>query len=242
MNGLELDGKLSGTRLIEGAFAEDETLTEVVLPDYIEDIGEVAFYGCVNLRRIVLPEGLKVIREEAFGESGLTEVRIPERTELICEKAFFSCEELARIEVPSARTVIGPDAFGFCPKLLEGYAACGYPENANPPEELLFTLLWCSCPERHTEETSARAKAFIRKNENLIMERIFKSGNTAAMSGLARQHLLRPENISRYVETANANRQTELVVLLLDAAERPAAAGQKQQGTVWDLAAGEFDL
>ena len=34
---------LKGTRLREGAFAEKEDLTEITLPDQIEDIGEVAF-------------------------------------------------------------------------------------------------------------------------------------------------------------------------------------------------------
>ncbi|MBR3354064.1 MAG: leucine-rich repeat domain-containing protein, partial [Oscillospiraceae bacterium] len=65
---------LKGTRLKEGAFAEKEDLTEIVLPDEIEDIGEVAFFGCTNLRHIKLPENLKTIREEAFGESGLESV------------------------------------------------------------------------------------------------------------------------------------------------------------------------
>ena len=219
---------LDGKRLREGAFAENEELTEVILPEDLEDIGEVAFFGCRSLKKIVLPPSLKIIREEAFGESGLLAVTIPEGAERICEKAFFSCENLRRIDVLPKKPVIEADAFGDCPRLLEGYVACGYPdrvdegwENARPdtPDVLLYTLLWCTCPERHLPETTRRAEEFIRKNEALIMERIIKANNTAAMSGLAERKLLKPENISKYVTAAGQMRQAELVALLISAAD-----------------------
>lgn len=209
---------LKGTRLREGAFAEKEDLTEITLPDQIEDIGEVAFFGCTNLKQIKLPRNLKIIREEAFGESGLESVVIPEGVQLICEKAFFSCRNLKRIDVLPQDIVIQEDAFGDCPYLLEGFVACGYPQKTNPPEELQYTLLWCTCPERHSKETSERAINYIRRNEALIMERIFKFNNAAALNGITKLGLLRSENINRYVEEAGRNHQTELVTLLLSAA------------------------
>ena len=217
------ESMMQGTRLTEGTFAENEEITGVLLPEGIEDIGEVAFFGCTKLREIRLPESLRVIREEAFGESGLESIVIPEGVRRICEKAFFSCHDLRRIEVLPEDPVIEVDAFGDCPKLLEGYVACGYPQKTNPPEELLYTLLWCTCPERHRKETSERASAFVRNNEGLIMERILKFGNSAALSGIVRLGLLRSENIAGYVEQANRNRQTELVTLLLSAARTAAS-------------------
>lgn len=217
------DSMMQGTRLTEGAFAENEEITGVLLPEGTEDIGEVAFFGCRNLREIRLPDSLKVIREEAFGESGLESVVIPEGVQRICEKAFFSCHDLRRIEVLPEDPVIEVDAFGDCPKLLEGYVACGYPQKTNPPEELLYTLLWCTCPERHRKETTERASGFVRDNEALIMERILKFNNTAALSGIVRMGLLKSGNIAGYVEQANRNRQTELVTLLLTAARATAS-------------------
>ena len=218
MKGSVTKRMLKGTRLKEGAFAEREDLTEIILPDEIEDIGEVAFYGCTNLKHITLPRSLKFIREEAFGASGLETIEIPEGVQLICEKAFFSCEELRRIDVLPKNVVIEVDAFGACPKLLEGFVARGYPQKTNPPEELQYTLLWCTCPERHSEETSERAKEFIRSYEALVMEHIMRFNNTAALSGISQLGLLKKENINRYVEEAGRNHQTELVTLLLAAA------------------------
>ena len=213
-----LKGKLSGTRLVEGAFAEDEELSEITLPKDLEDIGEVAFFGCGKLREIGLPMGLRTIREEAFGESGLIRVVIPETVEMVEEKAFFSCPELQRADVLSKDTVLGRDVFGDCPKLLEGYIACGYPKDPDPPEELLYTLLWCTCPERHSAETTAHAEKYVRDNEALIMERILKFNNVAAMSGIAERQLLKPENIGQYVEMAGRMKRTELVTLLVGCA------------------------
>lgn len=223
-------GLISDGRLIEGAYAQNETLTEIIIPEGVEDIGEVAFFGCSKLHTVYLPESLKIIREEAFGESGLETVIIPEGVEQIDEKAFFSCEALGRIEVKGKNTLIGEDAFGDCRNLLEGFIACGYPEICNPPEELLYTLLWCSCPERHTVKTCEHAVSYIRDNEALIMERIFKFNNTAAMNGISRLKLLKQENINGYVTTANENKQTEIVSLLL------AAKGKDTDNT------GEFEL
>ena len=224
------DGLIADGRLTEGAYAENEDITEVVIPEGTKDIGEVAFFGCSALRTVSLPKSLRIIREEAFGESGLEKVRIPEETERICEKAFFSCQELKSIDVPGKNTIIETDAFGDCPKLTEGFVAAGYPEEYTFWEELLYTLLWCTCPERHNDETNEHAIKYIRENEKLVMERIIKTNNSAALSGISKLKLLRQENIPSYITAANENKQTELVTLLLAAAE------QKGADT------GEFDL
>ena len=210
-------------RIEPGAYAQNEEITHMDIPEGIEDIGEVAFFGCINLKSVKLPQTLKYIREEAFGESGLEKVIIPKSLERIDEKAFFSCPDLKYIEIPNEKTFIGPDAFGDCRNLLEGYVAAGYPQVCNPPEELLYTLLWCTCPNRHNEKTRQHAETFIKENEALIMERILKFNNTAALSGLVSEKLLRHENIGKYLEEANVRKETEAVALLLEAGNRETA-------------------
>ncbi len=222
----EVQSLISDGRLMEGAFAQNHSLEEIVIPEGVTDIGEVAFFGCINLKKVILPQSLKTIREEAFGESGIAEVVIPAGVELIEEKAFFSCHQLRRIEVPGEQIKINTDAFGDCPLLLEGYVACGYPQKFNPPEELQYTLLWCTCPQRHGKEVGDHARSFISSNEELIMEKILKSNNVAALSGLSGLKLLRQENIGKYVAAANENNQTELVALLLAAAGRGIDTGE----------------
>ena len=206
--------KIIDGRIIEGSFAEDLSITSVIIPEGITDIGEIAFYGCANLREVVFPSSLRFIREEAFGDSAITEVILPSGLEFIEEKAFFSCEELRKVEVPGHSTVIGSDAFGCCDNLHEGYVACGYPENTRHHEELQYTLLWCSCPNRHTAETSKRAEDFIHRYEDLIMEWIIKHNNVPAMNGIAGRDLLRG-NIGSYITESNLAGTNEITALLM---------------------------
>ena len=210
-----IDGSLiKDGRITEGACMQDESLVSVVIPEGVADIGEAAFYGCTNLRRVVFPESLRIIREEAFGDTGLEEALLPSGLELIEDDAFFSCEALRRIEVPGRDTVIGKDAFGCCDNLLEGYIAAGYPEGIRHHEELQYTLLWCSCPERHSADTCARAEAFIRKYEELIMEWVIRYNNIPAMSGIARRGLLSGDT-DRYIKAANQAGRSEITALLM---------------------------
>ena len=206
--------KIINGRIIEGSFAEDLSITSVIIPEGVTDIGEIAFYGCANLKEVVFPSSLRFIREEAFGDSAITEAILPAGLELIEEKAFFSCESLRRAEVPGLSTVIGSDAFGCCDRLHEGYIACGYPENTRHHEELQYTLLWCSCPERHSAETAKRAGDFIHRYEDLIMEWIIKHNNVPAMNGIAGRDLLRG-NIGSYITESNLAGTNEITALLM---------------------------
>ena len=206
--------KIINGRIIEGSFAEDLSNTSVIIPEGVTDIGEIAFYGCANLKEVVFPSSLRFIREEAFGDSAITEAILPAGLELIEEKAFFSCESLRRAEVPGLSTVIGSDAFGCCDRLHEGYSACGYPEKTRHHEELQYTLLWCSCPERHSAETAKRAEDFIHRYEDLIMEWIIKHNNVPAMNGIAGRDLLRG-NIGSYITESNLAGTNEITALLM---------------------------
>ena len=206
--------KIVNGRIIEGSYAEDPDITSVIIPEGITDIGEIAFYGCTNLKEVIFPSSLRYIREEAFGESAITEAILPDGLELIEEKAFFSCESLRKIEVPGHSTVIGSDAFGCCDNLHEGYIACCYPEKTRHHEELQYTLLWCSCPERHTPRASERAEDFIHRYEELIMEWIIKNNNIPAMSGIAGRDLLRG-NIGSYITESNLAGTNEITALLM---------------------------
>lgn len=201
-------------RLTEGSYAQDETLTSIVIPEGVTDIGEIAFYGCSHLREIVFPQSLKFIREEAFGESLIEEAILPGGLELIDEKAFFNCPSLRRIEVPGPSTVIGRDAFGCCDSLIEGYIASGFPDDLRHHEALQYTLLWCSCPERHDAVTSARAAAFINQYEELIMEWIIRCNNIPAMNGISRLGLLHGD-INKYIIESNLAGTSEITALLM---------------------------
>lgn len=198
-------------------FAECPKLELAKLPPELETVGDGAFLNCVSLRSVVFPDTLTEIGALAYWGTGLEELSIPRGVTSIGEHAFWSCEELRHADVCGKDTVIGDNAFGSCYKLISGYIAPGYPPQSDPPSELLYTLLWCSCPEKHGAEVSCRAESYIKKNEALIMERIFKYNNIPALSGIVSRGLLKPENTEAYVRQAVDTGRPEMTALLLKA-------------------------
>lgn len=228
-----------GTReIISEQFMENSGVEKAVLPEGIEKIGAASFYLCENLREINIPssvktigegaflycsglesiklrEGLEEIENLAFQCTGLRSVTVPESVKYIGEEAFFDCRNLAQADVLGKDTVIDDDAFGSNYSLVRGYIAGGFPQKVSPGSELQYSLLWASCPEKHDDEICARAIRFIQNNEMLVMERIFKYNNTAAMNGISRYRLLDESKVDGYVKYANDNGFTELTALLI---------------------------
>mgnify|MGYP000716318525 FL=1 len=116
------------------------TLTEVTLPNTVDEIGYQAFFNCSNLTKVIIPEGVRKIGQAAFyGCSQLTSITIPStitnmdtafsgNTALshvtltngisnISNMAFKGCTGLTEIKVPISVEQIGPNAFNGCTNL-----------------------------------------------------------------------------------------------------------------------------
>lgn len=82
-------------------------------------IGSHAFWGCSELKSIVIPSGVKHIGDSAFSEcSGLESVVIPSGVVLISSRAFYNCSSLASITIPDTVAGIGKDSFEGCTSLI----------------------------------------------------------------------------------------------------------------------------
>ena len=77
------------------AFAQAESVRQVVLPDTITEIGFNAFYECRGLETINLPYGL----------------------ETIGSNSFFYCDQLRELDIPHSVLSIGNQAFAYCSAL-----------------------------------------------------------------------------------------------------------------------------
>ncbi len=209
------------------AFADCPRLRQINLPRSIKTIDDGAFIGCEALSDIALPDGLASIGSMAFQNAGLRQITVPASVTHIGEEAFFECPELVCADVLGEQAVIEKDAFGSNYQLVRGYIAPGYPAEHSPSAELLYTLLWCSCPDRHSPATSARAETFIRAQELLIMERILKANNVPALHTLVNRRLLDAGQIDTYLQQTLDAHQTELTALLL-AAKRDAGSNEEE--------------
>lgn len=128
------------TKIATWAFNECNTLTEVTLPNTVDEIGYQSFFKCSNLTNVTIPEGVKKIGQAAFyGCSQLTSITIPStitnmdtafsgNTALshvtltngiskISSNAFERCTGLTEVEIPASVDQICPFAFNGCTNL-----------------------------------------------------------------------------------------------------------------------------
>ena len=103
-----------------GAFWGEEKLLKIVLPDTITYIGENAFYCCENLNDFVLPDSVKEIGENSFYEcSNLNSITFPDSLENIESYAFSGCSNLTEIVFGKGLTRINSGTFGYCYELTD---------------------------------------------------------------------------------------------------------------------------
>ena len=89
---------------------------EYAIPDGCKEIGEQAFLGAKNLRRVIFPKGLDSIRRIAFRDcTGLTELELPEGLTEIGKFAFTDCTGLKKIVLPSTLEIVDRGAFSYEP-------------------------------------------------------------------------------------------------------------------------------
>ena len=162
----EVDG-LKVVRVAENAFKNSDDIDTIILPDTLEEIsanaflgssirriyipdsvkviGEYAFSECKNLESVILPNSLESIPENLCAESeGLTEVYIPGSVKEIGENAFVRCKQLKKVTLSEGLISIANSAFSQCVALEE----IRVPESATVLGEYIFSA--CGSLKRAT--------------------------------------------------------------------------------------------
>lgn len=109
----------SVTHMEEGAFYRCVTLESVILPNGIAKIESSAFSGCTALINVSIPGSMRTIGQGAFNNCiSLTEIVIPEGVDMIGYGAFFGCENLTSVTIPKSVYLFADDIFQNCPNLV----------------------------------------------------------------------------------------------------------------------------
>ena len=90
------DVTYSVTELGEEAFYMETTIRTIQLPSTLKKIGRKSMANCESLTKIILPEGLEEIGDDAFWAAGVSK------------------ESLSEIYIPSTVRKIGSNSFRFC--------------------------------------------------------------------------------------------------------------------------------
>ena len=92
------------TAIEKQAFAQNRSLTSVVLPDSVTTVGKNAFYQCDKLKAVVLGSNVTTIGETAFFAcTALTAIEIPESVQRI-ESLAFAVTGIADFSVAQGNT------------------------------------------------------------------------------------------------------------------------------------------
>ena len=104
------------------AFRNCDALTTISIPNYVTEIGESAFYGCISLNEVVLPADskLETLAHSLFMECEvLSSIVIPASVRTIEQGAFFGCTALKTVDFAEGTTMIVKQAFQNCKSLEE---------------------------------------------------------------------------------------------------------------------------
>ncbi len=97
---------------------KDKTVTEIIIPNCVTSIGDLAFADFYNLTSVEIPDSVTSIGDTAFYHCyNLTSVEIPDSVTSIGDSAFYGCERLTYVVIGDGVTSIGDWAFNWCESL-----------------------------------------------------------------------------------------------------------------------------
>ena len=110
---------------IEGSVEIPATVTNAGVIYAVTSIGEDAFDGCENLKKVKIPNSVTSIGDGAFSDcSSLKNVKIPNSVTSIGKGVFEGCSELTHMKIPNSVKFIGEEAFTDCSSLSSFTVTC----------------------------------------------------------------------------------------------------------------------
>ncbi len=100
------------------SFSGNRNIKKIVIPDSIKTIGQNAFSSCTALKEIVIPDSVKQIGVSAFSDcTSLERAVISNGIATVGAFMFRNCYSLTDVVIPDGITRIDTGAFRHCKKL-----------------------------------------------------------------------------------------------------------------------------
>lgn len=111
-------GSNNPLELAHHLFLGDKEITELVIPEDINEIRDCTFYGCSGITSVKFHENVKSIGVSAFANCiGIETLTKPNSVKEIGHGAFYNCSSLSSLTLPQSITSTGNYAFSSCSSL-----------------------------------------------------------------------------------------------------------------------------
>ncbi len=190
------------TRICTFAFEDTESITKIVLPDSLVQIDNEAFCWCFGLEEITIPSSVTTISDSAFDECiNLERVVLSSGVKEIEDGAFFYCKSLESITIPESVTSISPDAFSECPK---DFAIFGVPGSYAEQYAIENGIIFCNIDAVDISSANVTIKSQPYTGKALTPSPTVKIGNTVLVKGT--------DYIVNYSNNTNAGTATVSII------------------------------
>ena len=151
---------MDGSKDSDGAFSYCTSLTKVVIPGNVKEIGIGTFSDCDKLEEVVIEEGVETIETEAFARTAIKNMVIPGSVKKIVRNVFYDCSNLEKVVALDGITSVESGACINCSSLTEvtipgsvkeiggsAFGACGNLVKVNLSEglEIIGSNAFSSC-------------------------------------------------------------------------------------------------
>lgn len=101
--------------LVDEAFANQDGITSVTLPNSVTELGKGCFSRCGGLESITLSENLTSLPDQClYWCDKLTSITIPEGVTSLGDECFDHCQKLKSVTLPEGLTTLGDNCFSYC--------------------------------------------------------------------------------------------------------------------------------
>lgn len=108
------DHNIHGEYVGRNLYVKDQLVTDLIIPDGVTSINDMAFYNFKSLKSVTFAPSVKHIGTMAFDHSSLEKVVIPSTIERIGTRAFSGCFDLKELTIENGLSEIGIAAFSDC--------------------------------------------------------------------------------------------------------------------------------
>ena len=85
--------------------------------EHVLEIHRLAFYYCIKLRSVRLPQNLQAIPEGCFSKTELTELSLPQSVQELGRLSFQCCNKLTSVDLPESIHLLGEKVYSYCRSL-----------------------------------------------------------------------------------------------------------------------------